>query len=309
MAAKGKIDTHQHFFPKPYVDAIGMSVLATQMPNKKAPEWSPEMAIATMDAYGIEEGILSVSSVPSAFNSPTLLRACNECAATLRTRFPGRFGSFASLPLPDIDASLREVEYALDDLKVDGFIIFTSYEGRYLGDPHFIPLLEQLNRRKAVAFVHPNDPSYVIPPVAPASVLEFPFETTRTAASLIISGALTAYPEIRFILAHAGGALPYLLPRLSLSIEMMPGVAERVGDVRQCVRAFYFDTALSVGASSLAALVQVADPRHILFGTDFPMAPELVIAQSVEGLNQSKIPGLSVEQIFRQNGARLLNRT
>jgi predicted TIM-barrel fold metal-dependent hydrolase len=309
MAENGKIDTHQHFFPKPYVDAIGMHLLAAQMPNKKAPQWSPEEAIATMDTYGIDEGVLSVSSVPSGFNSPALLRACNESAATLRARFPGRFGSFASLPLPDIDASLKEVEYAFDDLKVDGFILFASYEGWYLGDPHFIPLLEELNRRKAVAFVHPNDPSYGIPPVAPASVLEFPFETTRTAASLIISGAMANYAGIRFILAHAGGALPYLLPRLSISIEMMPDVAERIGDVRQSVRAFYFDTALSVGVSSLAALAHIADPGHILFGTDFPMAPEFVIAASIEGLDRCTIPGLSIEQIFHQNGARLLNRS
>jgi len=309
MATTAKIDTHQHFFPKPYVEAIGMDALAAQMPNKKAPQWSPERAIAMMDAHGIEEGILSVSSVPAAANSPRLLRDCNESAAVLRTRYPGRFGSFASLPLPNVDASLKEVAYCLDELKVDGFIIFASYEGRYLGDEYFAPLWEELDRREAVAFIHPNDPSYAIPPVAPASVLEFPFETTRTAASLIISGSMARYRGIRIILAHAGGALPYLLPRLSLSIAMMPGVAERVGDVRQAIRAFYFDTALSVGASTLTALAQVADPSRVRFGTDFPMAPDIVIASSVDGLDSLSVPGLSAAQIYRQNAAKLLKRS
>src|SRR5579871_6801719 len=206
----GKIDTHQHFFPKPYVDQVGLETLARQMPNRRAPEWSPERAIAMMDAHGIGEGILSVSSGPPIHDASTLLRKCNDAAAELRQRYPGRFGSFASLPLPDIDASLNEIAYCLDSLKADGFIIFTNYKGKYLGDEHFAALLAELNRRKAVVFIHPNDPSYALANLVPASVLEFPFETTRTATSLIVSGALNRFANIRFILAHAGGALPYL---------------------------------------------------------------------------------------------------
>ena len=308
MASPLKIDTHQHFFPPPYVEAIGMEALAAQMPNKKAPQWSAQSAIAMMDAHGIGEGILSVSSVPPQANTPQLLRACNESGADLRARYPGRFGSFASLPLPNIDASLAEIAYAIETLKVDGFIVFASYDGRYLGDPHFAPLFEELNRRAAVVFIHPNDPSYAIPAVAPASVLEFPFETTRTAASLIISGALQRYKAIRFILSHAGGTLPYILPRLTLSVAMMPGVAELVGDVSQAVRTFYFDTALSVGNTTLAALAQIVDPDRILFGTDFPMAPAFVIDSSIHDLDRQAIGDLSTPRIYRFNAARLLNR-
>ncbi len=151
--ASGKIDTHQHFFPKAYVDGVGLDTLARQMPNQKAPEWSPERAITMMDANGISEGILSVSSGPPIPDAPTLLRKCNDAAAELRQLYPGRFGSFASLPLPDIDASLKELAYSLDTLKADGFIIFASYGGKYLGDELFAPLLEELNRRKTVAFI------------------------------------------------------------------------------------------------------------------------------------------------------------
>jgi 6-methylsalicylate decarboxylase len=305
----GKIDTHQHFFPKVYVDAVGLDALARQMPNQKAPEWSPERAIAMMDANLIREGILSVSSGPPIPDAKTLLRKCNDTAAELRQLHPGRFGSFASLPLPDVDASLNEVAYCLEELKVDGFIIFASYDGKYLGEEHFAPLLEELNRRKTVAFVHPNDPAYPIPRIAPASVLEFPFETTRTATSLIIAGALTRFPNIRIILAHAGGALPYLVPRVSLSISMMPGVAEHVGDVRAAFASFYYDTALSAGVSTISALMQVARPDHVLFGTDFPMAPTPAITYFGQELEKMSVAGFSQPDVYRHNAARLLGRS
>jgi predicted TIM-barrel fold metal-dependent hydrolase len=304
----GKIDTHQHFFPKPYVDGVGLDTLARQMPNQKAPEWSPERAIAVMDAHGISEGILSVSSGPPIPDAPTLLRKCNDAAAELRQRYPGRFGSFASLPLPDIDASLSEVAYSLDTLEADGFIIFASYGGKYLGDEHFAPVLEELNRRKTVAFIHPNDPAYALPKLAPASVLEFPFETTRTATSLIISGTLRRFADIRFILAHAGGTLPYLVPRVSLSVSMMPGVAERVGDVNAAFASFYYDTALSAGVSTISALMQVARPDHVLFGTDFPMAPVPAITNFNQVLDELSVAEFSRPDVYRRNAERLLGR-
>ena len=303
-----KIDTHQHFFPKVYVDAVGLDLLAAVMPNGKAPSWSPQAAIAMMDANGIREGILSVSSGPSLPDAATLLRKCNDDAADLRSRYKGRFGSFASLPLPDVDAALKEVAYCLDDLKVDGFIIFTNYDGRYLGDDLFKPLFEELDRRKAIAFIHPNQPAYDIPRVAPASVLEYPFETTRTAASLIISGAMTRYKNIRFILSHAGGTLPFLAPRLALSISMMPKVAEQVGDPLAAIRSFYFDTALSAGTAPLSALAQIADPDHILFGTDFPFAPNDAIRYFGEVLEEIAIPGIEKANVYRGNAARILGR-
>ncbi|MCX4145954.1 amidohydrolase family protein [Paraburkholderia madseniana] len=305
---KRKIDTHQHFLPKLYVDAVGLDLLNAAMPGGVAPTWSVEAALAMMDENGIDEGILSISSGPTLPDAATLLRKCNDHAAELRTRHPGRFGSFASLPLPDIDASLKEVSYCLDVLKVDGFIVFTNYDGRYLGDEHFTPLWEELNRRGTVVFVHPNQPPHDVPSVAPASVLEFPFETTRTATSLIISGAMSRFRNIRFILSHAGGTLPFLVPRIALSISMMPAVAERVGDTLAAVRSFYFDTALSAGNAPLSALAQVADPDHILFGTDFPFAPVSAIRQFGKVLDNIQIPGIEMDKVYGDNAARLLAR-
>lgn len=303
-----KIDTHQHFFPKVYVDAVGMDVLAAQMPNKRAPEWSPGKAIAMMDEAGIAEGILSVSSVPMIGNPAKVLRGCNDAAAELRQHYPGRFGAFASLPLPDLNASLAEVAHALDTLKADGFIIFTSYDGAYLGDERFTPLWEELNHRGAVVLIHPNEPSYALPAVAPASVLEFPFETTRTATSLIIAGILSRFPAIRFILSHAGGALPFLFPRISLCLQMMPDLVERIGDPAAAFRAFYYDTALAAGPATFATLAQVAEPSRILFGTDFPMAPDFGLKTFSVALEAMDVHGLSRPAIYRENAARLLGR-
>jgi predicted TIM-barrel fold metal-dependent hydrolase len=303
-----KIDTHHHFLPEIYIRAVGLSLLKGAMPNGIAPSWSAEAAIAMMDENGIQEAILSISSGPRIPDAATLLRKCNDYAADLRSRYKGRFGSFASLPLPDIDASLKEVDYCTTQLHTDGFILFTNYDGRYLGDPHFAPLLDELNRRRAVAFIHPNQPPHDAPRVAPASVLEYPFETTRTAASLIISGSLRRHPEVRFILSHAGGTLPFLAPRLALSIQMMPGALEKTGDPHEAMRSFYYDTALSAGDAALSALGQVAHPDRILFGTDFPFAPNPAIRRFGDVLEQTSIAGINKPAVFRGNAARILGR-
>jgi 6-methylsalicylate decarboxylase len=304
----GKIDTHHHYFPKAYVDAVGLDMLAAAMPNGKAPDWSVEAALVMMEENGIAQAILSVSAGPRIPDAPTLLRRCNEYGTELRSAHAGRFGLFASLPLPDVDASLSEARYCIEQLHADGFIIFTSYEGLYLGDPHFTPLWEELDRRGAVVFIHPNQPPYPIPRVAPASVLEFPFDTTRTATSLIIAGALNRFRNIRFILSHAGGTLPFLAPRIALSISMMPGIVEQFGDPLRAMRSFYFDTALSAGESTLSALVRIADPSRILFGTDFPFAPDRAIRQFGEVLEKVDISGFDRPSVYRGNAELLLGR-
>jgi 6-methylsalicylate decarboxylase len=301
-----KIDTHHHFFPKVYIDAVGWEMLAAVMPNGKAPNWSVQAALDVLDENSIETAILSVSSGPKLHQADVLLRRCNEAAAELRAAHPNRFGSFASLPLPDIDASLKEIAFAADKLAVHGFIVFTSYEGRYLGEEWFDPILEELDRRGAVVFIHPNMPAYSVPKVAPASVLEFPFETTRTATSLLIAGVPARYRRIRFILSHAGGTLPSLAPRIALSLSMMPGLVERAGDPLAGLRSFYYDTALSAGASTLSGLAQITDPDHILFGTDFPFAPTTAIRAFGKVLDELDVPGFDRSAAYRGNAERLL---
>jgi len=308
MMRTGKIDTHHHYFPKVYVDAVGWDMLAAAMPNGKAPDWSVQAALDMMDVNGIGAAILSVSAGPRIPNAPTLLRKCNDYGTELRSQHPGCFGLFASLPLPEVGAALEEVRYCTEQLEADGFIVFASYEERYLGDESFTPLWEELDRRKSIVFIHPSQPPYSIPRVAPASVLEFPFETTRAATSLILSGVLSRFKNIRFILSHAGGTLPFLAPRIALSISMMPGVIERYGDPMAALRSFYFDTALSAGDSTLSALVKVTDPSHILFGSDFPFAPASAIRHFGEVLEHTALPGFDRAGVYRDNAAKLLER-
>ncbi len=299
------IDTHQHFLPDVYVRTVGTEALARTMPNGIAPNWSAESAIAMMDRAGIAEGILSISAGPPLYDSADLLRACNEAAADLRARHTGRFGSFASLPLPDIDASLAEIAHASEQLKCDGFVLFTNYDGQYLGAPMFRPLLEELNRRKAVVFIHPTNPPADFTGI-PSSIIEFPFETTRTAASLILSGAIRDFPEIRLILSHAGGTLPYLAARLVGGVTMNPDLHARLGDPAAAIRAFWFDLALSANPAQISALRHVAAPDRILFGTDFPMAPGALIDAAVVTVPREF--GAEADHILHQNAAALLGR-
>jgi len=300
------IDTHQHFLPDVYVRTVGTDALARTMPNGIAPAWSAEAAIAMMDRAGIAEGILSISAGPPLHDAADLLRACNEAAADLRSRHGGRFGSFASLPLPDVEASLAEVAFAADQLACDGFVLFTNYDGRYLGDPLFRPLLEELNRRCSVVFIHPTNPPADFTGL-PSSIFEFPFETTRTAASLIMSGAIRDFPQIRFVLSHAGGTLPYLAARIAGGIMMNPALHEQLGVPIAAIRSFWFDLALSANPAQIAALRQVAAPDRIVFGTDFPMAPLPLIDSSVATVAR-EFSGEEAARVQHANANALLGR-
>lgn len=303
-----RIDTHHHFLPKIYVEKVGVEKLAQDMPNGVAPSWSVESALEMMEENGIEKGVLSLSSGPRLTDPVSILRNCNDEAARLKGDYPRRFGSFASLPLPLIAASLREIEYSADTLGVEGFIIFTHYDGAYLGDAQYNPIWEELNRRRAVVFIHPHAPPYQLLGLPPDSLIEYPFETTRAATSLIMNGCLSRYPNIRFILSHAGGTLPFLAGRIAGGIRMNPALLERIGDPLNAIRTFYFDTALSGTEPALRALLSVADPDRIIFGTDFPMAPRGIIAQF-----NHEMPGLVGNEelsrkIYRNNALELLSR-
>jgi predicted TIM-barrel fold metal-dependent hydrolase len=297
-----KIDTHHHFLPKPYVEAG----LASRIPNFKVPDWSPERAIEIMDHNGIAEAILSVPFAPQGGDAPAVIRQCNEMGASLRARFPGRFGHFATLPLPDIDASLAELAYCRDALNVDGFLILCRYGDDYLGDAVFDPLFAELDRNAAIVFTHPQVSG--VSPVVPPAILEFPFDTTRMATNLILKAVHRRFPRIRFILSHAGGTVPYLYPRIALAADMIPGAAERVGDVAAALRGFYYDTALSAGVATMTALSMITDPDHILFGSDWPMAPDQAVEKTSKGIEALCASGVLPHTVLRDNAAKLLGR-
>jgi 6-methylsalicylate decarboxylase len=308
----GRIDTHHHFMPPEFVKAIGADRLAAVTPSKTLPDWSVQRALDICGTYGIGEAVLSISPGYPALGADVerpLMRTCNDIAATIRRDHPGKFGHFASIPMFDRAEALNEIDYALGTLKADGVVVFTNYGGTYLGDPSFEEIWQELNRRKAVVFVHPTHPAYELKGQPPESVIEYPFDTVRAATSLMYSGATRKFTDIKFILSHAGGALPYLATRIAGGAMFNPEVNKRVPDVMAEIRKFWFDLALSSNPSALAALLAVADPERIIYGSDFPYAPDIAIRVNVAASDRYPMDDRLRANIGRGNAARLLGRT
>ena len=311
----GWIDVHHHLLPPPLVDVMDAAGMV-EVAGRELPEWSPQLSLEVMDRQGIDTALLSVSATGVHFcddaEARWLARACNEYGAELVADHPGRFGYFASLPLPDLDGSLAEVEHALDVLGAEGFVLQSSNsDGSYVGDARFDPLMAELDRRAALVFVHPAIPRTPMPTPIPAFAMEFPFDTTRAAFNLAYSGALERYPHITCILSHAGGTVPYLASRFSLLWLVDPELAERApqGAVAYLAR-LYYDTALSANPHALSSLVELVGWDHVVFGSDFPFAPELAAQLSIASLEgDGRFDAESLELVRRRNALGLLAGT
>jgi predicted TIM-barrel fold metal-dependent hydrolase len=233
----------------------------------------PEAQLRSMDSWHIRAAITSLTPRVVLKNLNRLravARECNEFQARMREDHPARFGAFALLPLPDIDGALDEIAYALDILGLDGVGVFSSVNERYLGDPLLDPIFDELNRRKAVVFIHPahcEAPEHTRLR-APPFVVEYVFDTTRAIVNLIHSGTLRRCPDIRLIVAHGGGTVPFLAQR----IAMMEGHrgAKNVTGVVPALRALYYEVASATSAFALRSLQELADPARILWGSDLP---------------------------------------
>jgi predicted TIM-barrel fold metal-dependent hydrolase len=187
---------------------------------------------------------------------------------------PARFGFFATLCLPDVRGSLAELEYAFDTLGADGAVLLANHRGIYLGDAAFDPVFEELHRRKSVVFVHPSLVPGLEPlPGVPAFVADFLLDTTRAAILLARSGTLERYPDLKIILSHAGGIVPYAAYRISAATSPTGNPLDGMGLLKR----FYFDIALSGSPSALPSLLAFAEPGHVLYGSDFPYAPPPVV--------------------------------
>jgi 6-methylsalicylate decarboxylase len=303
QTAPHRIDVHHHLFPPAYRTAIG-NLAAAQ------PAWSPAQSIEEMDKGGIATSVLSVSS-PGVWlgdneQGRRLARIVNDYGAMSAKDYPGRFGFFAALPLPDIDGSLREIAYALDTLKADGIGLLTSYGDKWLGDAAFAPVWTELNRRKAVIYTHPTTAACCgnLKNEVPAVMIEWATDTTRTAASLLFSGTAARYPDIRWILSHAGGTVPFLLSRFVYQEANMKGKDRMLPKgLMYELKKFYYDTAQGNSAPALAALLKVAPPSQILFGTDYPFR---TAAEEIRGLMAQRFPAKDLRAIERDNALRLM---
>lgn len=309
-AAGGKphrIDIHHHVMPPAYVaESIKQGL-------PKPPAWSPQLSIEDMDRNGIAIAVVALMQPGAYFNNPELdrklARESNEYVAKMSRDFPGRFGSFATLPLIDTDGTLREIEYAFDTLRADGVGLMTSYGPKYLGDAQFEPIWKELNRRKATIYTHPLSPACCRNPVPglPPAMIEFATDTTRTIASLLFTGAAHRYPDINWIFSHSGGTMPFLWSRFTRQERDIGAKAKEVmpNGVLSYIRRFYYDTAQGHHEGAIKALRQLVPTSQIMYGTDYPYR---LGAEVKDGLAEREFSAAERPAIDRDNALRILPR-
>lgn len=311
----GKIDVHAHHVPPGFVDdltAAGVD-MASRVPPY--PQWSVAMALEKYEKFGIATGMLSIAP-PGVHHGDDraarrLARKVNEAGADAVRQHPGRFGLFAELPLPDVDGALAEIAYAFDVLHADGIALKTNARGIYLGDPRFAPVFDELNRRKAVVFIHPISPACFeqcglgYPP----AMLEFVFDSARAITNLILSGTLERCPDLRLIVPHNGGVLPFLARRIALFGDQGEFARRAPQGVLAYLRRIHYDTAMSTTRHTLSSLRELIDVSQIVYGSDWPLMPEGVVSGLNEELAQSRFfTDEERRAVYRDNALRLLAR-
>lgn len=300
-----RIDVHQHIIPDDYLEWLYSHVPVQD--RFHLPRWSASGAITVMDNNDISTGVLSLT-MPGVYlgdgvDSRAMARQVNEFSAEVVKDRPDRFGFFATLTLPDVDGALAEASYALDELAADGIALLANHQGRYLGDPGFDPLMDELNLRGTVVHVHPTAlPGPSLSEIG-SGAADFLLDTTRAAINLVRVGAVHRYPNIKFILSHAGGFLPYASHRIAgwlaafgtttspfrhdspdvdgLAAEAMARMPAALDDLAS----FYFDVALSSSPATLPSLLAFARPGHVLFGSDWPFAHDVAIRSYIDAMN------------------------
>jgi 6-methylsalicylate decarboxylase len=293
----GRIDVHAHYLPPGYLETAMAALKGIPDGMPRMPDWEPETALAMMDRQGIATAMLSVSSPGVYFGSVdaarSLARTVNEFAARNAQVHRGRFGAFASLPLPNVDAALEEISYALDVLKVDGFVMLTNVGGAYLGDAKFDPVFDELNRRNAIVFIHPTSPPCWehIALGFPRPMIEFPFDSTRAVTNLVMSGTLERCPNVRIIVPHAGGTLPFLARRIAAMVSLMSPAGGRrpSGSFIAALQRLFYDTAGSSGDNAIVSLLTLVDSSRILYGSDYPFTPEAMVEAMIKELNSTHL--------------------
>jgi len=295
-----RIDLHHHFAPPAWLanvkDRAGL--------NRRNAQWVPERSIEDMDKGGVASAVVSITNPGLWFGDMAetrqLARDCNDYGARLVSDHRSRFGLFAAMPLPDVDATLREIEYAYDTLKVDGVGLLTSYGDKWLGNPDFRPVMEELNRRKSIVFVHPTAANCCkgldYAPGLGDGGIEYGTDTTRAILGITFSGDARRYPDIRYIWSHAGGSIPFLAGRVESyarrAKDALPdGLAAELGK-------FYYDTAGAYNRGALISLMEMVKTTQIVFGTDVPSSESSTLV----------IEGLAKTGLFSENDMRAINR-
>jgi predicted TIM-barrel fold metal-dependent hydrolase len=308
------IDTHHHFYPPEYQKAWLEWEEKRKLPHFPTQvAWTREKAIEEMDKAGIRTGVLSLASTPGLWfdagpeAAARMARLCNDFGAQMVRDFPGRFGLFATLSMLDTDTTLKEIEYAFDTLKADGVGLQSNYGDKWLGNAAYKPVLEELNRRKAVVYVHPlvaaccgNLSVGTFP-----AVIEVPHDTTRTVTSLLLSGSFARLREIKWLFSHAGGTIPMMAGRINSFYGARPNLKEFAPDgIEGELKRLHYDTANATHAAQMAALLKLVPVSQVTYGTDYPYFPTTQIATlRTLGLKDDEL-----QAIGHENAVRLVPR-
>ncbi len=299
-----RIDVHHHYYPEDLKDVLGGG------PTKK---WTMQASLDEMDSNGVAAVALSASSIPTdwwrrddAWLRRTV-RRFNEFGAELVKSRPERFALFAFLSMKDVDGTLDEIAHAFDTLKADGVGIATSFGDTWPGDPAYAPIWDELNRRKALVYIHPTVPFCCEGLLGiSSSLVEYPFDTCRAMLSLLLSGTFARCCDIRFVFCHAGGVTPALTGRVEWGTERIKEMPQYAPDgYRAEIARLHFDTATSTNPIAMGALRAVVPDSQIMFGSDFPYGH---IGPTLAGLHSCGLPDATVRAIERDNALRLVPR-
>jgi 6-methylsalicylate decarboxylase len=299
-----RIDVHHHISPPSFLDAVKRA----RLDNPPMVSWSPEKSIDDMEQGGVATCVASPTTPHVGFlakeEAARVARESNEYAKKLMSDYPGRFGVFAMLPMPYVEESLKEIEYAFDVLKVNGIGMMTSYGDKWLGYPVF----EELNHRKATVYTHPTGANCCVNLVqgVPPTAVEYGADTTRTIVNLIFSGAAQRFKNVNFIFSHGGGVLTAVAERLQIQMVSRPPYEGKFtrGAVDRELQRFYYDTAQVANAVTIGALAKLVPISQIVFGSDYPYR---TAAEHVYGL-ASAFSDDDLKAIGRESALRLLPR-
>ena len=296
MSNAQRIDVHHHLLPPQMLADLKRRGVHWTGGSPPVPGWTPEVGIEMMERNGIALAMSSVVPQVDWGNqeaAASLARMANDYSARVVQDYPKHFGAFGTLPLPYVADAARELEHVLDVLKLDGVVLFASQGNQYLGDPSYAEVFQELERRKAVVFIHPNTvpPGSIVPKIGvPWGIIDFPMDTSRAVTNLLMTGTLERYPSIRYIVSHAGGAVPYLAQRIVFS-ENLPAWPHQntPKGALHYLKHLYYDTALSTSEQVFAALKEFVPTSQVLFGSDYPMVPEKVATLETQMIEASKV--------------------
>lgn len=317
--AQSPIDVHAHIIPPEYREFLQRhgAELEETFP---LPVWEAEKHLAFMDSANIQCTVLTLPAPQPYYGntqeSATFIRKINEIAAQVKAAHPGRFLFCAALPLPDVNAAIREAIYAIDTLGADGIKLATNSRGQYLGDEELDPLMEVLNERQAVIIIHPHRPTPYpenIIRTTPLAMYEYPAETTRAVTNMVARNILVRYPHLKVIIPHCGSFLPLALPRMQSILPAMvqQGYMQPI-DWKGNLSRLYYDLAGNPTAEVIHALLTITTPNHILYGSDYPYLPDKVLQGNLEKLKATLAKDASLapftDKFLWENASRLFNK-